>query len=257
MFRFRLSGAVLRFRLLAAVLPFRVKIGVGLVAASHSMPKMGYWNQTVHSQWPVLQIDHGGNKSSSIGMVAGREPVAENAVEVPGDGLYTRHSTIYTLHPTLFILHSANTPSPSHLSCPPKHLWQTMPRRFQGTECMIALPRHSAGSGIRIQGSGFRVQGPGFRVQGTGLGAQVLDFRRMPHPDTRSCSLLIMLLPRHSATPETHVQENSFSSSLFLSSLELSDTQDYEPYIRALLGTASHFCGYRGEFVDYDSGFQV
>jgi len=34
------------------------------------------------------------------------------------------------------------------------------------------------------------------------------------------------------------------SSSLLLSSLELSDTQVYEPYIRALLGTASHFCCY-------------
>jgi len=31
-------------------------------------------------------------------------------------------------------------------------------------------------------------------------------------------------------------------SSLLLSSLELSDTQVYEPYIRALLGTTSHFC---------------
>ena len=32
------------------------------------------------------------------------------------------------------------------------------------------------------------------------------------------------------------------SSSLLLSSLELSDTKVYEPQIRALLGTASHFC---------------
>ena len=32
------------------------------------------------------------------------------------------------------------------------------------------------------------------------------------------------------------------SSSLSLLSLELSDTQVYEPWIRALLGTASHFC---------------
>jgi len=31
-------------------------------------------------------------------------------------------------------------------------------------------------------------------------------------------------------------------SSLLLSSLELSDTKVYEPYIRALLGTASRFC---------------
>ena len=32
------------------------------------------------------------------------------------------------------------------------------------------------------------------------------------------------------------------SSSLSLSSLELSDTQVYEPHIRALLGTDLHFC---------------
>jgi len=35
---------------------------------------------------------------------------------------------------------------------------------------------------------------------------------------------------------------SSSSSSLLLSSLELSDTTIYEPCIRALLGTASHFC---------------
>jgi len=33
-----------------------------------------------------------------------------------------------------------------------------------------------------------------------------------------------------------------FSSSLLLSSLELSDTKVYEPYIRARLGTAAHLC---------------
>jgi len=33
-----------------------------------------------------------------------------------------------------------------------------------------------------------------------------------------------------------------FFSSLLLSSLELSDTKVYEPRIRALLGTSSHFC---------------
>jgi len=35
-------------------------------------------------------------------------------------------------------------------------------------------------------------------------------------------------------------KSSSSSSSLLPSSLELSDTQVYEPYIRALLGTASH-----------------
>jgi len=33
-----------------------------------------------------------------------------------------------------------------------------------------------------------------------------------------------------------------FSSSLSLPSLELGDTKVYEPYIRALLATAAHFC---------------
>ena len=40
---------------------------------------------------------------------------------------------------------------------------------------------------------------------------------------------------------EAQIRRRS-SSSLLLSSLELSDTQVYEPYIRALLGTPSHFC---------------
>jgi len=35
----------------------------------------------------------------------------------------------------------------------------------------------------------------------------------------------------------------AWSSSLLLSSLELSDTKVYEPSIRARLGTAAHFCG--------------
>ena len=35
---------------------------------------------------------------------------------------------------------------------------------------------------------------------------------------------------------------SSFSPSSILSNLELSDTKVYELYIRALLGTASHFC---------------
>ena len=39
------------------------------------------------------------------------------------------------------------------------------------------------------------------------------------------------------------MQENvGLLFSLLLSSLELSDTKVYEPQIRALLGTASHFC---------------
>ena len=40
-------------------------------------------------------------------------------------------------------------------------------------------------------------------------------------------------------------EPRTFSSSLFFSSLELSDTKVFEPQIRALLGTAAHFCKVR------------
>ena len=39
-----------------------------------------------------------------------------------------------------------------------------------------------------------------------------------------------------------HLHRIYLSSSLLLSNLELSDTKVYEPYIRARLGTAAHFC---------------
>ena len=46
-----------------------------------------------------------------------------------------------------------------------------------------------------------------------------------------------------SAGPRSiHAPGPSSLSSLLLSSLELSDTTLYESYMRALLGTASHFC---------------
>ena len=39
-----------------------------------------------------------------------------------------------------------------------------------------------------------------------------------------------------------HISDSHLLVSLLLSSLELSDTTTYEPSIRALLGTAPHFC---------------
>jgi len=53
------------------------------------------------------------------------------------------------------------------------------------------------------------------------------------------------MLPRswkESHAPEMFRRRSSSLSSLLLSRLELSDTKAYEPQIRALLGTASHFC---------------
>jgi len=49
--------------------------------------------------------------------------------------------------------------------------------------------------------------------------------------------------PRQDGGPPRHAAPRTrpLSSSVLLSSLELSDTKVYEPEIRALLGTASHF----------------
>ena len=52
------------------------------------------------------------------------------------------------------------------------------------------------------------------------------------------------LWARYSCTPAVRASMTAtfFFSSLLLSSLELSDAQVYEPFIRAPFGTASHFC---------------
>ena len=47
--------------------------------------------------------------------------------------------------------------------------------------------------------------------------------------------------PEDTAT-YVHRVGRTLISSVLLSSSELSDTQVYEPYIRAIIGTASHFC---------------
>ena len=51
-----------------------------------------------------------------------------------------------------------------------------------------------------------------------------------------------MLNQKRQLLPSTVSTRAGSSSSLLLSSLELSDTQVYEPYIRARFGTAAHFC---------------
>ena len=51
-----------------------------------------------------------------------------------------------------------------------------------------------------------------------------------------------ILQSRCSLNPFETPNPSPSSSSLLLSSLELSDTQFHEPWIRDLLGTASHFC---------------
>ena len=57
----------------------------------------------------------------------------------------------------------------------------------------------------------------------------------------RHAHTLCALVAGAAAVSATPSSSSSSSSLLILSSLELSDTHVYEPLIRALLGTASHF----------------
>ena len=84
------------------------------------------------------------------------------------------------------------------------------------------------------------------------LGLRVIKKKKAPI--TRSCQGTPVEAGYYSLGPGTHLPSPiktctcecdlfpTSSSSVLLSSLELSDTQVYEPYIRALLGTDSHFC---------------
>jgi len=62
------------------------------------------------------------------------------------------------------------------------------------------------------------------------------------HPTPYTLHLTPYTCRRVGACAASRPRAASSSSALLLSSLELSDTQVYEPEIRALLGTASHFC---------------
>ena len=63
-----------------------------------------------------------------------------------------------------------------------------------------------------------------------------------PLPDTPTNFQASTFSTWRSRIPSSVSVYSSSSSSLLLSSLELSDTKVYGPQIRALLGTASHFC---------------
>ena len=79
---------------------------------------------------------------------------------------------------------------------------------------MAAVLVISSGIGFRVSGFGFRVSGFGFRVSGLGFRVAGLEFSGVLIKRSRS--------PGRGHGPVT-------SSSLLLSSLELSDTQVYEP----------------------------
>ena len=85
------------------------------------------------------------------------------------------------------------------------------------------------GLGIEVWGLGSGVWGLGLRIEGVGLA------RAHEEPD------LVLFYFKVPISIRADVSQPLFSSSL-LSSLVLSDTNVNEPKIRALLGTASHFC---------------
>ena len=82
-------------------------------------------------------------------------------------------------------------------------------------------------------------------------GRALLPYRRGEISDEELETFRPTPLPCHHPASSTHRSSpdlgkvsppSTFSSSLLLSSLELSDTSMYEPGIRALLGTAPHVC---------------
>ena len=87
--------------------------------------------------------------------------------------------------------------------------------RVEGGGCRVQ------GAGCRVQGAGCRVQGAGCRVQGGGWRTQRAPDPHAPDPSGTLCFFFFFFITL---------------------GLELSDTNVYEPEIRALLGTASHYC---------------
>ena len=86
----------------------------------------------------------------------------------------------------------------------------------------MVLRVHSSVSGVQILVCGVQVLGPS--VAGLGFGVYLKSQAVLGH---------VHAFP---------VVVRFFFFLLLLSILELSDTTIYEPYIRALLGTASRFC---------------
>ena len=104
------------------------------------------------------------------------------------------------------------------------------------------------GSRFRVQGSGFMVQGSGFRMQSFGWWAHHVVAASKAGLEDFVASLLSKrsIFAKHFCLRKEDLVskafETKYSSSLLFLSLELSDTTMYAPSIRALLGTASHFC---------------
>jgi len=102
------------------------------------------------------------------------------------------------------------------------------------------------GLGFRVQGSGFRVQGSGFRVQGSGFRVQGVHLAT-PSSTTLSAKVMQSTLGPSVVNiggcmcPCSSALEGGSCLFQLLSSLTLSDNKVYEPLIRALFGTVSHF----------------
>jgi len=76
-------------------------------------------------------------------------------------------------------------------------------------------------------------------IRWTGLAPWEVEF---PFPGSLTSTFLCISAPQTLHQKPGMAFSSSLFSSLLLSSLELSDTKVYEPQIRALLETASHFC---------------
>jgi len=85
------------------------------------------------------------------------------------------------------------------------------------------------GAGFRVQGSGFRVQGPGSRVQGAGFRVQGAGFRVQGWVQGWAESDMLQPPSVDTSLDSSFTAPSPKGFLLLLSSLELSDTQVYEP----------------------------
>ena len=125
----------------------------------------------------------------------------------------------------------------------------TMSRPHQGSrEHITTTSRESGTCHDHIKGVGATSRADRLRVGCSGrVTARAEDAQGTPTYITKYTSIQSSILgisPSILAHKDKTRGSARYSPllSLLLSSLELSDTQVYEPKIRALLGTASHFC---------------
>ena len=126
---------------------------------------------------------------------------------------YTLHTTHYTLHNTHYTIHNTPHSPPASTGCAPPVGTQDE-RQTPGGARRVGLPGRQLLLRLHAGGTHLNKSSSSVDLYKACEAARSLDLSKAPRS----------------------------SSSLLRSSLELGDTNVYEPRIRARLGTAAHFC---------------